>query len=161
MAFDCFLKIEGVEGESVDDEHGGWIEVISYHHLITNPSAGIKQTGPRERCDHADFTIKKAVDKASPKLAEYCCTGAQIPTVKVSVCRATREKTPYFEVELRNVGICRYEPLAATKGDDALPTEEVGLRYDHIQWTYMVTDQKTGQRKGNVQARWNVAANTR
>ena len=26
MAFDCFLKIEGVPGESTDDKHKDWIE---------------------------------------------------------------------------------------------------------------------------------------
>ncbi len=28
MAFDCFIKIDGMEGESTDYNHQGWIEVI-------------------------------------------------------------------------------------------------------------------------------------
>ena len=31
MAFDAFVKIDGIEGESTDEKHAGWIEVISYN----------------------------------------------------------------------------------------------------------------------------------
>lgn len=27
MAFDAFIKIDGIEGESMDDKHQGWIEI--------------------------------------------------------------------------------------------------------------------------------------
>lgn len=29
MAFDAFMKIEGVQGESLDAGHEGWIELLS------------------------------------------------------------------------------------------------------------------------------------
>ena len=29
MAFDCFLKLEGIEGESLDQNHKGEIELLS------------------------------------------------------------------------------------------------------------------------------------
>lgn len=37
MALDGFVKIDGIEGESTDDNHVGWIEIIRY-------GIGIKQT---------------------------------------------------------------------------------------------------------------------
>jgi type VI secretion system secreted protein Hcp len=30
MAFDAFIIIDGIEGESTDDKHRGWIEVLSF-----------------------------------------------------------------------------------------------------------------------------------
>ena len=30
MAFDAFLKIDGIPGESTDDKHKDWIEVLSF-----------------------------------------------------------------------------------------------------------------------------------
>ena len=30
MAFDAFIKFSSIEGESKDDRHKGWIEVIKY-----------------------------------------------------------------------------------------------------------------------------------
>jgi type VI secretion system secreted protein Hcp len=35
--FDAFIKIDRVEGESTDDKHSGWIEVVQY-------GMGVKQT---------------------------------------------------------------------------------------------------------------------
>ena len=29
MSFDAFMKVDGVEGESLDDGHTGWIELLS------------------------------------------------------------------------------------------------------------------------------------
>lgn len=30
MAFDAFVKIQGIEGESEDERHQGWIKMIRY-----------------------------------------------------------------------------------------------------------------------------------
>ena len=30
MAFDAFIKIEGTPGDSLDDQHKGWIDVSGY-----------------------------------------------------------------------------------------------------------------------------------
>lgn len=32
MSFDTFMKVEGIEGESVDAEHKGLLELLSYHY---------------------------------------------------------------------------------------------------------------------------------
>ncbi|MBP8214834.1 MAG: type VI secretion system tube protein Hcp, partial [Propionivibrio sp.] len=34
MAFDTFIKIDGIPGESSDDKHKEWIEIVSYDHQI-------------------------------------------------------------------------------------------------------------------------------
>jgi type VI protein secretion system component Hcp len=36
-AVDAFLKIDGVKGESLDDKHKNWIEVLSTSHSISQP----------------------------------------------------------------------------------------------------------------------------
>ena len=30
MAFDGFIKIDGIPGESTDDKHKDWIEILSF-----------------------------------------------------------------------------------------------------------------------------------
>jgi len=40
MAFDAFLKIEGIDGESTDDKHKKEIEVLSYHWSIAQTRSG-------------------------------------------------------------------------------------------------------------------------
>jgi type VI secretion system secreted protein Hcp len=91
MAFDAFLWIDGIEGESTDDKHSGWIEAI-------NCGVGLKQAVSRtassaggataERAGFQDFNFTKLLDKASPKLALACADGTHIKTIKVEFCRA-------------------------------------------------------------------------
>ncbi len=39
VAFDAFLKIDGIFGESTDDKHKHWIEVLDCNHGLTQPSS--------------------------------------------------------------------------------------------------------------------------
>ena len=78
MAFDAFLKLTVFDGESTDDKHKDWIEVLSYGLGIQQPtSATASSSGgaTAERANFQDFTIVKALDKASPKLALACANG--------------------------------------------------------------------------------------
>src|SRR5512140_2425488 len=73
---DYFLKIEGIEGESEDSEHKGWIDVLSW-------SWGETQTGTMAygggggggKVSMQDFHFVMRVCKASPKLLEACASG--------------------------------------------------------------------------------------
>ena len=71
MAVDTFLQIEKIPGESTDEKHENWIEVLSFNHGISQmasasqSSAGAKTVA---RCDHQDFSIVKELDKASPRI---------------------------------------------------------------------------------------------
>ena len=44
MPFDAFLKIDGIEGESLDAKHKDEIDVLSFHWGITNPERGRART---------------------------------------------------------------------------------------------------------------------
>lgn len=45
MAVDMFMKIDGVDGESTDDAHKKWIELLSYSHGVSQPTSGASGTG--------------------------------------------------------------------------------------------------------------------
>ena len=38
MAFDAFLKIDGIPGESGDEKHKDWIEILSFAHGLEQPA---------------------------------------------------------------------------------------------------------------------------
>ena len=161
MAFDCFLKIEGVDGESSDDKHKDWIELLSYSHGVSQPSSGAASSGggrSAERCDHADFSIVKTVDKATPKLALACCDGTHIESIKVELCRAGGDKQKYMEYVMNDVIVASARPGGSSEGE-ALPTEEVCFNYGKIEWVYTETDHKTGRPKGDVKAHWDLTEN--
>ncbi len=90
MAFDTFLKIDKVPGESTDDKHKEWIELLSFQHGMTQPVSGVASTaGGRsaERVDIQDLCFTKWLDKASPKLYAACCRGITLRT-RQSKCAA-------------------------------------------------------------------------
>lgn len=162
MAFDAFLKIDGIPGESTDDKHKDWIEVLSFHHGLSQPASGApSDRGGRsaERCNHQDFTIVHGLDKASPKLALYCCNGKHISSVKLELCRAAGDKQKYMEYVLSDVIVSSVRPGGSAQGGETIPLEEVSFNYGKIEWTYTETDHKTGLPKGDVKAHWDLVAN--
>ena len=163
MAFDCFLQIEGIPGESTDDKHKDWIEVLSYSHGLSQRSSGNVSTGggrSAERCDHEDFTVVKALDKASPKLALYCCNGSHIPKITVQLCRAAGDKQKYMEYIMTDVIVSSVWPGGSAENKETgLPLEQATFNYGKMEWVYTETDHKTGKPKGDVKAHWDLAAN--
>ena len=155
MAFDSFLELTGIESESKDKAHRNAIEVLTWHHEITQE--GRADQASRES-HHGDFVITKTVDKASPQLAIACCDGTRIQKATLEVCRATGKKTKYMEITLHKAVIGRYKLLADCQGASGLPTEEIALRYSKIQWHYIQTDEESGRALGHVQSTYDLEA---
>jgi len=160
--FDAFLKINGIEGESQDDKHKNQIEILSFSFGASQTATGAASSGgarSAERVNLSDFSIVKALDKASPKLFLHCCNGKHIPDVTLELCRATGDKQPYAEYKMTDVMISSYRPGGASHGGEALPMEEVSFNYAKIEFKYTATDHKTGKSAGDVKANWDQVAN--
>lgn len=164
MAFDAFLKIEGIPGESTDDKHKDWIEVLSYSFSVTQRPSGSASTGggaSAERASFSDFNIVKALDKASPKLFEACATGRHIPTITLELCRAGGDKVKYMEYKLSNVIISMNRPGGTSHANEALPIEEISFNYGKIELAYTQQSRADGSGGGQVAAGWNLQTNTK
>jgi type VI secretion system secreted protein Hcp len=163
MAIDMFLKVSDIIGESQDKQHYEWIEVLSFSFGASQKSAGERSTGgaaSAERVSMQDFSIVKALDKASPKLFLACCNGKHIPEVTLELCRATGDKSKYMEYKMKSVLVSSFRKGGSAQGGEGLPLEEVSFNFGEIAWTYTATDHKTGKRKGDVKAKWSTVANT-
>jgi type VI secretion system secreted protein Hcp len=161
MAFDAFLKIDGIPGESTDDKHKDWIEVLSYSSGITRPTsapAGTAGGSTAERVHFQDFFIVKALDKASPKIALACADGTHIKEVILELCRAGGDKVKYMEYKLSNCMFTSYRPGGSVKGTETLPLEEISFNYGKIQWTYTQV-RADGSAGEQVTAGWDLEAN--
>lgn len=160
-AFDMFLKIDGVPGESTDDTHEEWIEVLSFSHGVSQPASGSISSGEArtaERCDHQDFSIVKTLDKSSPKLALFCSNSQHITEVILVLCRAEGDKSQYMEYKMTDVIISSVS-VAGSAATEVLPIEEVTFNYVKIEWTYTEHDPVSGKAKGDVKAYWDVEMN--
>jgi type VI secretion system secreted protein Hcp len=162
MAFDAFLKIEGIPGESTDDKHKDWIELLSFNLGATQPAAGAASSGgarSAERVNLQDFSCVKTIDKASPKLFLKCCDGTHIGKIEVELCRATGDKQLYMKYVMSDNIVSTYRPGGSAQGGETLPLEEVSFNFGKIELTYTETDHKTGKPKGDVKAHWSQVEN--
>jgi type VI secretion system secreted protein Hcp len=150
MAVDAFVKIAGIDGESTDAKHKGWIELLSYSFGMSQPASAASATGGRtaERVNISDFHITKVVDKASPHLALACCDGRHIKDVKVELCEASQDKHKYVEYVMENVIVSSYQPSGSGGGDK--PVESVSFNFGKIKWEYVPLGQdgKPGTKVG-------------
>ena len=159
MATDAFLKIEGIEGESTDDKHKNWIEVLSYSHGLSQPASATSGTGGRskERVEMADFSVMKVLDKASPNLALAVCDGRHIPTVTIELCEASGEKHKYMEYVMEDVIVSSLQPSGSSGGDK--PLESLTFNFGKIKWTYYPITHG-GKESGKVgPVGWNLEEN--
>lgn len=162
MAFDAFLKIDGIPGESTDSKHKDQIEVLSYHTGASQPSSGSSSSGgarSAERVNLSDFSIVKTLDKASPKLFLHCCNGQHIKEVTLALFRATGDKAKYMEYKLSDVLVSSFRPGGSSGSGESLPLEEVSFNYGKIELIYTATDQKTGKAAGDVKSHWSAVEN--
>ena len=105
MAFDCFLKIKDIPGESTDAAHKDWIELQSFQlgahqNVSTASTGGARSTG---RVNWSEAVATKTVDKASTKLFLALGKGTHIAECTVDICRATGEKQKYMGYKLEDV----------------------------------------------------------
>lgn len=157
MAFDAFLKIDGIPGESTDEKHKDWIEIESYHQGVTQPASATASSvggASAERVNFGPLTVAKLVDKASPKLFEACCTGKHIKEVIIEVCRASGEKLKYLEIRLEQVIVSSY----SQDGGD-FPREGIGFSAGKFKMTYTQQKREDGGAGGNVSGGWDLTSN--
>ena len=161
MAFDGYLKIEGIPGECDDAAHKNWIRIDSYAHKIQQKatrSVGTTRGSTTGRADHGAFKVKKFIDKASPKINLSCSKGSRIDEIILELCRAAEGNQPYMKYILMNVIVSSVEYGGASQDDIALPLEELCLSYEKIDWIYTEVDDK-GKKKGDIKSFFNVKGN--
>jgi type VI secretion system secreted protein Hcp len=159
MAFDAFLKIDGIPGESTDDKHKDWIEVLSFSWGACQPtSASASSSGgaSHERANFQDMSIVKTLDKATPKLALACAGGQHIDSVTLELCRAGTDKVKYMEYKLTN---CIISSITNGGGGGGEISESLSFNYGKVEWNYIAQQRKGGGGGGNVAAGWDLQLN--
>lgn len=144
-----YLKVEGIDGEVIQADHVGWIEVLAYSHnlKLSYDADAARSAGSVE---HAPLRVTKMVDKASPKLYQKCSTGEMIPSVMLDLCFNDATQEVFYQIELLNAQIVSVQEYGLALGDS--PTETVSFVYESIRWIY--TEWEGGSKKGTVESGW-------
>ena len=98
MAYDAFLKLDGMDGESTDDKYKGWVEVQSFSMGITHLTTIGSATGGAGsgRTTVGELQIQKVVDKSSAVLFQKCATGEHFAKGKLVARKAGGTQMEYL-----------------------------------------------------------------
>jgi type VI secretion system secreted protein Hcp len=134
MAFDAFLKIEGIEGESTDRDHKGEIEILSWSWGETNASArNGGGGGGAGKVSMQDFHFTMQVSKASPNLMLACATGRHISQATLTARKAGGRQQDFLKIKLSDVLVSSYQTDGNTNDKDVpLPVDQISLNFTKI-----------------------------
>jgi type VI secretion system secreted protein Hcp len=133
-AFDAFLKLDGIDGESTDDKHKNEIEIESWSFGATQtPASGATGRSAGKSCV-SDISMVKFVDKASPALFRAAVVGAHIPTAVITVRKAGDKQQEYLIYTMSDVLV---SSVSQSGGGD-VPTESLSLNFASIKISYRV-----------------------
>lgn len=146
-AFDAFLKLDGVPGESRHADHKDEIDIQSFSMGIVAPAGAVGAP------QFSDLALTKYLDKASPILMLKCAQGARIGTA-VLTCKSVGEKpVDFYVIRLKDVVVTSISVSGAAGGDR--PMESLSLSYAEIEWEYVPTTE-TGTTGTPVRTSWDL-----
>lgn len=140
MAFDAFLKIDGIKGESTDSKHKDEINLLSYSWGVSNAAGGASAAGGRGagKSSPSEFQIMKVVDAASPSLFQACASGLHSKSMVVTCRKAGGQQLEYLTYKFYDVMVSNYQMGGSPGGE--LPTESVSFNYSKVEIKYTPQD---------------------
>jgi type VI secretion system secreted protein Hcp len=136
MAFNMFLKIDAIEGESPNAKFAGWIVLESFSFGVTNAAAGAVGSGAGiGKASFQDLHVTSPVSKASPKVFQGCATGQHFKKVQLVVLKAGQEAQAFYKVTLSDVLISSYQS-SGTASVPQLPVDSFSLNFAKIEDSY-------------------------
>ncbi|HWB83588.1 MAG TPA: type VI secretion system tube protein Hcp [Bryobacteraceae bacterium] len=162
MAFDAFLKLNGIAGESTDDKHKGEIEIYSFSWGASNPTtigSGTSGVGAG-KVSISSFNIMKKTDKASPTLFQNCCSGKHIPDAVVILRKAGGTAVEYLTYKFSELMVESIQWSGSAGGDDT-PTESVSFAFGKCTIDYQPQGKDGSPEGGPVHGGWSLTTNVK
>jgi type VI secretion system secreted protein Hcp len=133
---DYFLRVDGIPGESLDDRHPDWIELLTFSWGVSSSVTPLVPLNgpPASKSTPVDFSFVAFTSSASPKLFLACARGTRINNVLLEVVKAGAARTVFLKVLLQNVRVASFNEAP---GDDGRPLDVVRLRYATLTDTYV------------------------
>lgn len=158
-----FLRIPGIDGDSLDSAHKGWIDIDDLSHSIdaqASASAGARRTGSGRVARSASagaFDLRKAVDLSTVKLQEAVVNGKGFAEATIEVTRRTSDSGVVF---LRyTLGECFIAQWDLQASETGIAVERFELGFGQLTTTFTPTSAQ-GREGSPVEFGWDFAANT-
>src|ERR1700739_3690534 len=129
MAVDYFLKLAGIQGESVDTSHKDEIQIMSWSWGASQVSS-VSGTGGSGagKADLSDFSIMTNFDKGTPKFFKSICAGQHIKTGTMSAIKSGADGKPSLKVDFKELFVSSLQISASSE----IPTVSISFTYNEI-----------------------------
>jgi type VI secretion system secreted protein Hcp len=150
------LKLTGIDGESMIQDHEDEIDILAWSWAISNDSQNNDGGGDSAgKAIVSPLIVTKYIDKASPLLALKVLTGEIIEEAILFVIKAGETPFEYLKITMTNVGIVNFSN-GGSSGEDRL-TESVTIVFSKVCYEY--TPQKEdGTPDATIQICWDIVA---
>jgi len=158
MAFDTFIKIATVDGESTATGMEKHIELFSFSWGASNPttvSSG-KDGLSAGKVSISSFNFMKKTEASSSKLFQACANGSHFANAIVTMRKATGKagQQEFLKYTFTDVMVESIQWSGSSGGDDT-PMESVSLAFAKVEVEYKMQDDK-GAMKVAGQASWDL-----
>ena len=155
-AVDYFLKIDGIEGESTDAKHAGWLDVDSWSWGENQPLQPATGSGAGAGKVHfQDFQFTSRVSKASPKLFLACASGQHHKEARLVGRKAGKDLQEFLTWTFSDVLVSSYQTGGT---EQALPMDSVSLNFSKVSVAYKA-QKADGSLDTAVTAGWDIKTN--
>lgn len=161
MAFDTYIKFDGIDGEVTAKGMDKSIEIYSFSWGASNPTSAHSSGGKAlsaGKVSVSSFNLMKKADKTSTVLFQSCAIGKMIKKATLTMRKAGGEggQAPFLIYEFSDIFIESVQWSGSSGGDDT-PTESVSFAFTKVDITYNQIDDKGSPTKAG-QASYDLAA---
>ncbi len=156
MARDMFLKIEGIDGESVDASHTGEIDINSFSWgMSQSGTTHVAKGGGGGKVNVSDMSFSKFLDKATPNLMLGCCLGTHYDSATLTCRKAGGTQIEYLIIVMTDVIISSISAGGSDGGD--LVSESLSLNFAEFDVSYF-PQEEDNTAGAEVKAGYKIAA---
>jgi type VI secretion system secreted protein Hcp len=135
-AFDAFLTLDGIKGESKDKKFKESLQIESFSWGMVNVgayAAGGKSAAGKVSFQDFHFTVRAST--ASPQLAMFCAFGKLIPTALLTLRKSGETQLEYCTFKMGDATVSSFQTGGA-QGTNTISLDQVTLSFAKMIFEY-------------------------
>jgi type VI secretion system secreted protein Hcp len=150
-----YLKLDGVDGESLDKDHKGWIELTHWSFGAHNAATfAVGQGGQAKQAQFTPMNVQKHLDTASTTLFKNVASGKHIPKGTLSCMKLNGDaRVEYLKIEMKDVMVSSVVGTCGAEDDHV--SESVDLAFAEFKIEYKLQSD-TGSAGGTYDMGFNI-----
>ena len=159
MAIDMFLKLDGINGESLDRNHKQWVDVLAWSWGMSNSgSTHVGGGAGAGKANFQDLSYTSYLDASSTPLMKALATGDHLGSALLNV-RGAAGSAEFLKITMSEVLVTSLS-TGGSGGEDRL-TQNVSLNFAKVKVEYQQTSSASGKPIGTpLVFEFDIAENT-